>query len=113
MGRENKDKNVTLEEEPKSENKTMTTENSGDLVGNRTPPPVSAQAQQAVEIEESSDDSVLIVVHEAIEPAPRVGDFDCAREVAPAFKPKEGPYRVPRHVALVIVDAGKGNIVSK
>lgn len=57
------------------------------------------------------DDLVLVTMHETIDPAPRIGTFDCRHKIAQALIARKN-YRMPKHVAEVLVDAGKAEFLS-
>lgn len=57
------------------------------------------------------DDLVLVTMHETIDPAPRIGTFDCRHKIAHALIMRKN-YRMPKHVAEVLVDAGKAEFLS-
>ena len=74
---------------------------------------ISQPAVTRVDVSQvKNDDLVLVTMHETIDPAPRVGTFDCRHKLKVQALTARKNYRMPKFVAEVLVDAGKAEYLS-
>ncbi len=88
---------------------------AADIVSQTLNTPLAAAAPAAaapVSLKKSAKDVVVVSCFETIEPAPTIGFWSGATDPNVGLKMlKQTPYKVPRHVAEVLVDAKKAIIV--
>lgn len=105
-------KKPTVEDEAVAavEESTEVTATSDDTVGEVD---IVQPATAVVDVSDvNNKDLVIVTMHETISPAPRIGTFDCRHRLGVPELLARKPYRVPKFVAEVLVDAGKAEIIS-
>lgn len=73
-------------------------------------PEVGTVPEAVADLSGGDDDIVKVTMFETIDPPPVVGNYHVSRELSVSRLEAKKSYRLPRFVALVIVDAQKGAI---
>ena len=80
-------------------------------VVNATQPENRSAEIPTVEVRTDGKDFVAVTMFETIDPCPTIGSWNGVHELGVRTMDKNKSYRVPRHVADVLVDAKKATTI--